>query len=225
MRYLKIICNQLELEIDERRLNLMPKVVYTLTREQKRRICEWIIRLKFPDGYASNLVYCIDMKELRLHDIKSHDCHIFMQKLIPIAFREMLPKSVWSALTEVSLLFQIICSTTLDVDKVQEFEDSVALIFCNLEKIFLPSFFESMEHLIVHLPYEPRVGGLVQYRWMYLFERFLRDLKMKVKNKAHVEASIVETYLVEEIGLFTLSSLSLRFFVNGTGQVEMMTSP
>ncbi|KAL0394680.1 UNVERIFIED_CONTAM: hypothetical protein Slati_4434200 [Sesamum latifolium] len=60
-----------------------------------------------------------------------------------------------------------------------------------------------MEHLIVHLPYEARVGGPVQYRWMYPFGRFLRGLKMKVKNKAHVEASIVEAYLVAEISVFT----------------------
>ncbi|KAL0289841.1 UNVERIFIED_CONTAM: hypothetical protein Scaly_2690200, partial [Sesamum calycinum] len=32
---------------------------------------------------------------------------------------------------------------------------------------------------------------------------FFQDLKMKVKSKAHVEASIVEAYLVEEIGLFS----------------------
>ncbi|KAL0454701.1 UNVERIFIED_CONTAM: hypothetical protein Slati_0809300 [Sesamum latifolium] len=38
---------------------------------------------------------------------------------------------------------------------------------------------------------------------MYPFERFLRGLKIKVKDKAHVEASIVEAYLVEEIDLFT----------------------
>ncbi|KAL0462434.1 UNVERIFIED_CONTAM: hypothetical protein Slati_0131000 [Sesamum latifolium] len=123
---LKIICNRPELEVDERRPNVMPKAVYTLTREQKRRICQWITRLKFPDGYASNLARCVDMKELRSHGMKNHDCHVFMQKLIPIAFREMLPKSV-----------------------------------------------------------------------------FFRGLKMKVKNKAHVEALIVEAYLVEEIGLFT----------------------
>ncbi|KAL0377204.1 UNVERIFIED_CONTAM: hypothetical protein Scaly_0838000 [Sesamum calycinum] len=60
-----------------------------------------------------------------------------------------------------------------------------------------------MEHPIVHLPYEPRVGGPVQYRWIYSFERFLHDLKKKVKNKAHIEASIVGTYITEEIRIFT----------------------
>ncbi|KAL0445963.1 UNVERIFIED_CONTAM: hypothetical protein Slati_1724200 [Sesamum latifolium] len=99
------------------------------------------------------------MTELRMHGMKSHDCHVFMQKLIPIAFSEMLPEHVWSALTEVTLLFQSICSTTLDVHKLHELENSAAIILCNLEKIFPPAFFDSMEHLILHLPYEARVGG------------------------------------------------------------------
>ncbi|KAL0463614.1 UNVERIFIED_CONTAM: hypothetical protein Slati_0249000 [Sesamum latifolium] len=104
------------------------------------------------------------MTELRMHDMKSHDCHVFMQKLIKIAFRELLPEHVWSALTEVTLLFQSICSTTLDVHKLHELENTVAIILCNLEKILPPGFFDSMEHLIVHLPYEAHVGGPVQYR-------------------------------------------------------------
>ncbi|KAL0355733.1 UNVERIFIED_CONTAM: hypothetical protein Sradi_4020200 [Sesamum radiatum] len=168
---LKFICNRPELEVDERRPNVMPKAIYTLTRKQKRRMCEWITRLKFPDGYASNLVRCVDVKELRLHDMKSHDCHIFMQNLIPIVVHEMLPKSVWSALTEVSLLFQIICWTTLDLVKVQELEDKVATILCNFEKIFPSSFLDSKENLSVHLPYEARMGGPIQYMWIYPFER------------------------------------------------------
>ncbi|KAL0364155.1 UNVERIFIED_CONTAM: hypothetical protein Sangu_0513100 [Sesamum angustifolium] len=129
------------------------------------------------------------MKELKLHNMKSHDCYVFMQKLIPIAFREMLPESVWSALTEVSLLFQIICSTILDVVKVQELEDKVATILCILEKIFPPSFFNSMEQLIVYMPYEARVGGPVQYRWMYPLERLSRndDLAM---NDTRIQQSI-----------------------------------
>ncbi|KAL0393030.1 UNVERIFIED_CONTAM: hypothetical protein Sradi_2525800 [Sesamum radiatum] len=91
---LKIICNQPKLKVDDRTPNMMPKTVYALTKEQKRRICEWITHLKFSDGYTSNLAYCVNMKELRLHGKKSHDYHAFMQKLIPIAFCEMLPESI-----------------------------------------------------------------------------------------------------------------------------------
>ncbi|KAL0392387.1 UNVERIFIED_CONTAM: hypothetical protein Sradi_2461500 [Sesamum radiatum] len=81
------------------RSNVMPKAVYTLGKDQKRRVCEWIRDLKF-DGYASNLACYVDMMELRMHGMKSHDCHVFMQKLISIAFSEMLSEHVWRALTE-----------------------------------------------------------------------------------------------------------------------------
>ncbi|KAL0291848.1 UNVERIFIED_CONTAM: hypothetical protein Sradi_7011000, partial [Sesamum radiatum] len=87
----------------------------------------------------------------------------FMQKLISIAFREMLPEHVWSTLTDASFLFQILYSMTLDVNKVQELEDSIATILCNLQKIFLSYFFDSMEHLIVHLTYEARMEIPVEY--------------------------------------------------------------
>ncbi|KAL0434544.1 UNVERIFIED_CONTAM: hypothetical protein Slati_2788700 [Sesamum latifolium] len=36
---LKSICNRSELELDERRPNIMPKAAYTLSKEQKRRVC------------------------------------------------------------------------------------------------------------------------------------------------------------------------------------------
>jgi hypothetical protein len=40
-----------------------------------------------------------------------------------------------------------------------------------LEMIFSSSFFDSIEHLPIHLPFETKVGGPIQYRWMYPFER------------------------------------------------------
>ncbi|KAH0695483.1 hypothetical protein KY285_022580 [Solanum tuberosum] len=55
-----------------------------------------------------------------------------------------------------------------------------------------------MEHLPVHLPYEARIAGPVQYRWMYPFERYLGTLKRMIGNKASVEGSICEAYLMTE---------------------------
>ncbi|KAL0419032.1 UNVERIFIED_CONTAM: hypothetical protein Sradi_1316700 [Sesamum radiatum] len=46
---LKIICNHPELELDERRPNVM-LAVYKLGKDQKNKVCEWIPGLKFPDG-------------------------------------------------------------------------------------------------------------------------------------------------------------------------------
>jgi hypothetical protein len=41
------------------------------------------------------------------------------------------------------------------------------VILCKMEKIFPPRFFNPMQHLLIHLSYETKVGSPVQYRWMY----------------------------------------------------------
>ncbi|KAL0368323.1 UNVERIFIED_CONTAM: hypothetical protein Scaly_1051200 [Sesamum calycinum] len=80
---LKFICNRLEFELDEHRRNAMPKAVYTLTKDQKRRRCEWVLGLKFSDDYAYNIGRCIDMTKLRMHGMKTHDCHPQDVALVP----------------------------------------------------------------------------------------------------------------------------------------------
>jgi Domain of unknown function (DUF4218) len=104
--------------------------------------------------------------------MKSHDCHVFMQGLLPIAFRELLPKEVWEPITELSIFFKELTSTSLKETDLERMELEIPKILCKLERIFPPSFFDSMEHLPVHLPYEALMAGPVQYRWMYPFERY-----------------------------------------------------
>ncbi|XP_047250067.1 uncharacterized protein LOC124885858 [Capsicum annuum] len=96
-----------------------PKVVYTLDKEAKAILFNWVKCLKFPDGYVSNLG--------RLPDTNA--------------------KSETSS-----------CA----------------------------------------LPYEARVAGPVQYRWMYPFERYLGTLRKMIMNKASAEGSICEAYLMME---------------------------
>ena len=76
------------------------------------------------------------------------------------------------------------------------------ITLCKLEQVFPPGFFDSMEHLSVHLAYEAMLGGPVQYRWMYPFERFMGDAKRCVKNKAKVEGSIRTAYTFKEANHF-----------------------
>jgi hypothetical protein len=86
-----------------------------------------------------------------------------------------LQKGIWDASTEISYFFRDICSSKLWTRHIERFEMNIVQTICKLEMIFPPSFFDSMEHLLiplpVHLPYEAKVGGPVQYRWMYPFKR------------------------------------------------------
>jgi Domain of unknown function (DUF4218) len=92
---------------------------------------------------------------------------------MPIAFREMLPKNVWEAVTELSIFFKTLTATSITIQDMERIEADIPIILCKLETIFIPGVFNSMEHLPVHLPYEARIGGPVQFRWMYQFERLV----------------------------------------------------
>ncbi|XP_020965106.1 uncharacterized protein LOC107614363 isoform X1 [Arachis ipaensis] len=124
-----------------------------------------------------------------------------MQCLLPTAFRE-LPTNIWKPLTELSQFFKDLCSTTLKVHDLEVMEQNIPIILCKLERIFPPGFFNVMEHLPIHLAYEARVCGPVQYRWMYPFERVIGAFKRTVKNRARVEGSICEAFLAKETSSF-----------------------
>ncbi|WVZ25292.1 hypothetical protein V8G54_003836 [Vigna mungo] len=128
------------------------------------------IDLRMPDGYSSNLSRCIDVNRGKVIGMKNHDCHVFMECLLPIAFSS-LPTHVLNPIIEVSHFFRDLCCTTLNEVDLRKMEENISFILCKMERIFPPSFFDSMEHLPIHLPYEAGLGGPVQYRWMYPFER------------------------------------------------------
>jgi hypothetical protein len=54
---------------------------------------------------------------------------------------------------------------------MERIEMNIVKTICKLEMIFFTSFFDFMEHLPIFLPFEAKVGGQIQYRWMYPFER------------------------------------------------------
>jgi len=150
-----------------------PKGTYYLHKKQQQGVLSWMKELSFPDGYASNISQCVKEAQCKVSGMKSHDCHVFMQRLLPTAFRPYLPRLLWEALTELSVFFRDICTTNLNVQHMELMQMNIIEIICTLERIFPPSFFDSMEHLTIHLPYEAKVGGPVQYRWMYPFERYV----------------------------------------------------
>jgi hypothetical protein len=127
--------------------------------------------VRVPDGYASNISQCVRLKDRTISGLKSHDSHILMQQFLPIALRQSLPDKVVRPLVEISAFFKGICSTKLTQDEMDRLQGDVCIMVCKLEQVFPPRFFTSMVHSVVHLVRECRLGGPVQYRWMYPAER------------------------------------------------------
>jgi hypothetical protein len=153
-------CKNMELVCDESRVAKL-RASFVLEKNAQLLVYKWLKSLYFLDGHASNVSRLVNTEECRLYGMKSHDYHMFMQTLIPLAFLDLLPKGIWDALTEINHFFRNICSSKLNVDHMERLETNIVETLCKLEMIFSPSFFDSMEHLPIHLSFEAKVGGPV----------------------------------------------------------------
>lgn len=197
-----LFCDREHLHVDSN--GQAPFPPYTLDKNARTSLLECVKHsVKFPDGYASDLARCVDLENGKFSGMKSHDCHVFMERLLPFILAELLDQNVHLALSGVGIFFRDLCSRTLQKSRVKQLKQNIVSIICNLEKIFPPSFFDVMQHLPIHLPYEAELGGPVQYRWMYLFERNFKKLKANAKNKRYAAGSIVEAYINQEIAFFS----------------------
>ena len=91
--------------------------------------------------------------------MKSHDYQIWIQQLLPAMVRGYVLEHVWQVLAELSYLFHQLCAKELSRTVIDDLEKAAPVLLCKLEKNFPPACFLSMQHLIVHLPYEARMGG------------------------------------------------------------------
>jgi hypothetical protein len=111
-----------------------------LSKEKKKAFCDFLREVKFPDGFASNISRCINADGTKVQGLKTHDCHILLQRILPAAMRGFLDKDIYEALAELGKFFRELCSKTLNKDVLVEMKKEIPIILVKLEKIFPPSF-------------------------------------------------------------------------------------
>jgi hypothetical protein len=118
-----------------------PPAPYVLGKQQRVKFCKFLKGIKFPDGYAANLARYISEDGVRVvGKLKTHSCHILLQRIIPARLRKLVPKDVYEAIAELGTFFRELCSRNIRIDVVKRLKEQIPLIFCKLEKIFpLPS--------------------------------------------------------------------------------------
>jgi hypothetical protein len=55
---------------------------------------ECLSNIKVPSGFSSNIKGIINVSEKKFINLKSHDCHVIMTQLLPVALRGILPPHV-----------------------------------------------------------------------------------------------------------------------------------
>ncbi|XP_056688291.1 uncharacterized protein [Spinacia oleracea] len=150
----------------------IPAAPYTLSKSQKLAVCKYLEDIKVPDGYSSNFSKCINLDKRKIWGLKTHDCHVLLEELLPLAIRGVSSAKVYEVVTKLSEFFKNLCSKSLKLKDLNDLENHIAITLCEMEKNFLPSFFDVMVHLCVHLAEEAKLAGPVHYRWMYPIERY-----------------------------------------------------
>ena len=94
-----------------------------------------------------------------------------MQDLVPITLRATKDNDLIDIIWALSTFFKELCADELTIEKLNKAGANVVVTLCRMEKLFPPSFFTIMFHLIAHLIEEATLGVLVLLRWMYPIKR------------------------------------------------------
>jgi hypothetical protein len=155
-------------------------------------LCNCLHGIKVPTGYSDNVSGMVNMKTLKVHFMKSYDCHILIGQFLAIAIRGILLVKVQDMIMKLCSFFNIISQKVVHPMKLTKHQDDLILTICNLETIFSPSLFDLMTQLLIHIVHEMKYLGHVFIHQMYPFERFMTVLKKYDHNRSRPKGCMVQ---------------------------------
>jgi len=153
---------------------------YTLSNEEKESMFECLSSIKVPSGFSSNIKRIINVPEKKFVNLKSHDYHVIMMQLLPVALRRILPPYVRLATVKVCAFLNAISQKAINPLDLATLQNDVVQCLVSFELVFPPPFFDIMTHLLVHLVKEINILGPVFLHNMFPLERFMGVLKKYV---------------------------------------------
>ena len=120
---------------------------YTLSKEEKESMFECLASIKVPSRFSSNIKGIINVPEKKFGHLKSHDCHVLMTQLLPVALRGILPPNVRLATVKLCAFLNAISQKAIDTTDLAKLQNDVVQCLVSFELVFPPSFFDIMTHL------------------------------------------------------------------------------
>jgi hypothetical protein len=105
--YLVALCDRPSLEAipNVTRKLRRPKAPYCLKPKERKEVLMWLKILKFSDRYAANIKQAVDVGIGKLNGLKSHDYHIFIERLMPVTFYGYFKPDLWKMFAELSYFY------------------------------------------------------------------------------------------------------------------------
>ena len=107
---------------------------------------ECLNNIKVPSGFSSNVKGIIIMAEKKFLNLKSHDCHVLMTQLLPVALRGILPPNVRLATVKLCAILNAISQKAINPAYLAKLQNDVVQCLVSFELVFSPSFFNVMTH-------------------------------------------------------------------------------
>ena len=115
-----------------------------------------LTRVKVSSGYCGKISRYLDTDKKRFSGMKSHDCHVMMTQILPVALRGIMDKHVCDMLIGLCNFFDVISRKSISVKQLRRLQEEIVVILNELEIIDLgPSFLHNM------MPFE-RMNGIIK---------------------------------------------------------------
>ena len=128
-----------------------PPACLTLSKKEIEQFFKCLLGVKFPSGYAGKISRYLDEAKHRFSGMKSHDCHVLMMQVLPVAIRGIMDEHVHETLFGLCNFFDVISRKSIGVKQLARLREVIIVILCELDMYFPPAFFDIMVHLLVHI--------------------------------------------------------------------------
>jgi hypothetical protein len=94
--------------------------VLYFVKKEKLSLLKCLKSFKVLTAYSLNSSKKVLIKESKLIGMKSHDCHILLTQLLPVAIGGILPPNVRHSINKLCFFFNSICSKVIDPEKLHD---------------------------------------------------------------------------------------------------------
>ena len=110
---------------------------YTLSKEEKDSLFECLDSIKVPSGFSSNIKDIINVLEKKFLNLKSHDCHMLMMQLLPVALIGILPPHVRLAIVKLCAFLHAISQKAINQVELATLQNDVVQCLVSFELVSL----------------------------------------------------------------------------------------
>jgi hypothetical protein len=79
---------------------------YCLKLIERKEVLRWLKTLKFPDRYVTNIKWSVNIGTGKLNGLKSHDYHIFIERLMLVMFHCYFKPDLWKMFAELNYFYR-----------------------------------------------------------------------------------------------------------------------